>query len=118
MSDRERRIHELTYSCESRTEMCERVIDMEDECERLRERFENVYDECERLRSCLSDAGENARLIMAENARLRELAYVSLNYCANGYCSPEDGCPMNTVDGKGLCGYVRTCRELGIKEDS
>lgn len=52
--------------------------------------------------------------IETENDKLRELAYVSLNYCANGYCSTEDGCPWNKAGG---CVFVKTCRELGIKED-
>ena len=56
------------------------------------------------------------RALIAENAKLRELAYVSLNYCANGMCSMEDCCPLNTLDGKGNCGFIRVCRELGIEE--
>jgi predicted nuclease with TOPRIM domain len=42
------------------------TVDQQDEIERLE-------DENARLRSCLSDDAENARQIMAENAKLREL---------------------------------------------
>lgn len=82
----------------------------------LRNQCNDLMDENERLRSCLTDDADNARAILHESAELRELVFVSLNYCANGMCSAEDPCPMNTHDGKGLCGFVRKCRELGIEE--
>lgn len=120
MSDRARRIHDLTYSCESRTEMCERVVDMEDECKRLRERFENVFDECERLRSCLSDASENAKLIMDENAKLRNLIHI-LCHCMQIHAECDD-CRLNGAKGElafdPLCacdGLHELLREAGIE---
>ena len=70
----------------------------------------------QRIPTLMRDAAIDIRDIETENAKLRELAYVSLNYCANGMCSIEDCCPMNTLDGKGRCGFIRTCRELGIEE--
>jgi hypothetical protein len=51
--------------------------------------------------------------LQGENAKLRELVRISIKYCANGCCSPEDGCPMPTTsDG---CLYVAKARELGIE---
>lgn len=45
-----------------------------------------------RLRSCLSDDAENARVIMGENAKLRELVNVFYHCTTSGYC---DECPVN-----------------------
>lgn len=64
-----------------------RFADLEDENAKLREQGERLFDktlelatenvrlqdENARLRSCLSDDAENARMIMAENEKLREL---------------------------------------------
>ena len=41
--------------------------------ERLKAEKAKLQDENARLRSCLSDDAENARMIMGENAKLREL---------------------------------------------
>ena len=51
----------------------------------LRNDLRRADDENARLRSCLTDDAENARLIMGENARLRELAR-SMFYAVH----PED----------------------------
>lgn len=52
------------------------LIERCDETDRLimdTRRFADLEDENARLRSCLSDDAENARMIMDENAKLREL---------------------------------------------
>lgn len=104
--ERAKRIHGLTYSCESRTEMCERVVDME--------------DECERLRSCLSDASENAKLLMGENAKLRNLIHI-LCHCMQIHAECDD-CRLNGTKGElafdPLCacdGLHELLREAGIE---
>ena len=102
MSDRERRIHELTYSCESRTEMCERVVDME--------------DECERLRSYLSDASESAKLILGENAKLRELCVDMWTCVREGEWDCSD-CPRYARCDDGVSEFKYRMRELGIGVD-
>ena len=51
----------------------------------------------------------------AESAKLRELVRISIVYCANGYCSAEDGCPMPT--GRFVCLYTDKARELGVEVD-
>ena len=50
----------------------DRATEMEGECERLQAENVELQDENARLRSCLSDDAENARMIMAENEKLRE----------------------------------------------
>lgn len=75
---------------------------------------ENVelQDENARLRSCLSDDAENARMIMAENEKLRELVR-ALYMCSEFLC------------GRCKYGHGNTCdfdaenelRELGIEVD-
>ena len=48
--------------------------------------------------------------IDAENAELRELVRITGTYCVNGYCDPDDGCPL-LVDGK--CQLTDRMSELG-----
>ena len=72
-----------------------------------------------RLCSCLSDDAENARMIMAENAKLRELVHV-MAYCMQQY-RDCDGCAANGADGAVTapsgCDWLRECmRELGVVE--
>lgn len=54
--------------------------------------YRHLQDENARLRSCLSDDAENARMIMAENAKLRELVRVFYHCTTSGEC---DECPIN-----------------------
>jgi len=75
------------------------IVDLEQSVKELEE--ENV-----RLRSCLSDDAENARQIMGENAKLRELAK-NLYEC-NGSCE-------RCVELTGRCEYKEQLRELGIE---
>lgn len=54
--------------------------------------------------------------LKAENAKLRELVRISIEYCANGRCGSEDGCPMPTTSvGPYGCLYVDKARELGVE---
>lgn len=69
MTNREKRVHELLYSCESRDEMCERVARMEEECEKLRAE----RDEWHRVAQSKQDIIDHMRDANAENAKLREL---------------------------------------------
>ncbi len=50
------------------------VILTADEVKEVEGHIDQLNAENARLRSCLSDDAENAKLIMAENAKLRELA--------------------------------------------
>lgn len=49
----------------------------------------------------------------AENRQLRELVRVSIEFCANGMCGLEDGCPLNAADGR--CMFDERARELGVQ---
>ena len=82
-----------------------------------------------RLRSCLSDDAETARMIMAENAKLRELAERAwksaerLCQAFDGPCS-DDGvtiakpCPMGERDEECVYGQLqRELREHGVEVD-
>ena len=72
--------------------------------------------------SAFSDIGLAARAVSEnhqlkdENEKLRELVRISIVYCANGYCSAEDGCPMPT--GLFGCLYTDKARELGVEVDA
>ena len=51
----------------------------------------------------------------AENAKLRELVRISIEFCANGMCGLYDGCPLNAADGR--CRFDDRARELGVGFD-
>jgi hypothetical protein len=68
------------------------IEDLRDEAYGLRCDIGRLENENARLRSCLSDDAENARMIMGENARLRDAVRV-LVYC--GGHVDCDGCPLN-----------------------
>lgn len=81
-------------------------------------RLRGLEDENARLRSCLSDDAENARMIMRENAKLRELVRVM------AYCMQQerdcDGCAMNDAAGvvterAGCNGLRDRMRELCVE---
>lgn len=77
--------------------VCANVADLQD-----------AMDENARLRSCLTDDAENARMIMAENAKLRELVRhlrecTRHNVCAA--CEYADD----------VCDFDYDLRELGIE---
>lgn len=55
---------------------------------------------------------EVIRGYVAENAKLRELVRITGTYCVNGYCDPDDGCPL-LVDGK--CQLTDRMSELGVE---
>ena len=84
------------------------------------ERARSLEDENARRRSCLSDDAENARMIMAENAKLRELVRI-MAYCTQGW-RDCDGCRMNGAAGiitapAGCDGLRDRMRELGVEVD-
>lgn len=50
--------------------------------------------------------------LKAENAELRELVRIAINYCDTGTC---DGCPIQGESGS--CPYSDMARELGVEVD-
>lgn len=125
MNDEQRkRVHDITYSTQDREELAERIVKLEDErdlysglvevmdhpdtANQLRAENAKLQEENARLRSCLSDDAENARQIMGENARLRELL---------------DGCAVLLTD-RDFLHWPELCdevlggmRELGVEVD-
>lgn len=102
-----------------------RFADLEDENAKLREQGERLFDktlelatenvrlqdENARLRSCLSDDAENARMIMGENAKLRELVR-ELYHELDAATQYEAGGSRGVV-----CEFADTMRELGVEVD-
>ena len=66
MTSREKRLHSLLYSCESRDEMCERIVDLEDDNSRLRALLIDAYVEFVAVYGDADDAAEYA-------SRMRDL---------------------------------------------
>lgn len=50
-----------------------------------------------------------------ENAKLRELVRIAIEYCVNGYCAEEDECPL--YESRHSCRLHVEARELGIEVD-
>lgn len=94
----------------------------DEQAETIRKYIKTLQDENARLRSCLSDDAENARMIMAENAKLRELAALNWEWahscCGNNCKMQTDGCGYG-IDRE--CNYEREIwermRELGVEVD-
>lgn len=84
------------------------------------EKLRELEDENARLRSCMSDDAENARMIMGENAELRELVADMLHDAMENVCSKSYWCEeksWQTCNDKS-CGsrlYVEMAHKLGIE---
>ena len=50
-----------------------------------------------------------------ENAKLRELVRIAIEYCVNGYCEEEDECPL--YESRHSCRLHAEARELGVEVD-
>lgn len=53
--------------------------------------------------------------LKADNTALRELVRIAIEYCVNGYCSEEDGCPL--YESRTSCKLNAKARDLGIEAD-
>jgi hypothetical protein len=58
----------------------------------------------------LDFAALKASELQAENAKLRELVRISIEYCNSGTC---DECPIQDEDGS--CPYEELARKLGVE---
>lgn len=74
------------------------------------ERLRELEDENARLRSCLSDDAENARMIMGENDRLRELV-------RDWHALATGGADSLTDWNHEQADLERRMRELGVEAD-
>lgn len=50
-----------------------------------------------------------------ENAKLRELVRIAIEYCVNGYCAEEDECPL--YESRHSCRLHAEARDLGVDVD-
>lgn len=63
----------------------------------------------------LRDANRTIRKLLNENAKLRELLRIAIEFCVNGSCAEDYECPM--YESGHSCGLYTEARELGIEED-
>lgn len=75
------------------------------------EKLRELEDENARLRSCMSDDSENARMIIGENAKLRELAKLAVHSACFG-CPHNDKKAWRSCEG---CSIYEKATELGIE---
>ena len=86
------------------------------EIQDLKEKNKQLRKERDFYFQQVTDNGERAHgaidTLNAENAKLRELVRIAINYCDTGTC---DGCPIQGESGS--CPYSDMARELGIEVD-
>lgn len=78
MSDHEKRVHDLLYSTQSRTEMCERVAELEDENEKLRAENKNLIANYEMLSVSYKDSKRVCEHLFTELKRYKSLLRAKL----------------------------------------
>lgn len=78
----------------------------------LRSSNERLRAENAKLRHDLEEANNQAEEVCIENAKLRELVRIGIEYCCNGFCDEEDGCPL--YEGRFSCSLTDKARELGV----
>jgi hypothetical protein len=71
-------------------------------------------DEWRRVAVSKQDIIDHMRDANAENAKLRELVQIAIEYCVNGYCAEEDECPL--YESRHSCRLYAKARELGVVE--
>ena len=101
--------NEYDWMYEFMGRMAERITNDPD-VHNLADYVQKLEDENARLRSCLSDDAENAKAIMGENAKLREL----VRDMWSAFCFVMEGGIMTRDPGNFL---EQRMRELGIEED-
>lgn len=121
---------EFDWISEFQSRMAERICgdadvhNLVDYVGKLERENAKLRDENARLRSCLSDDAENARMIIGENTKLRELAQKMMRFFEDGdWCATcgsakecdaqeqyEEDCLMRGV-------FHDRMRELGIEVD-
>ena len=90
-----------------------RIDELCAENEKLRERLKESDDGRMRQADNLIDKYHKIARLQTENAKLREQLHITGTYCVNGYCEPDDGCPL-LVDRK--CQLTDRMREVGVDE--
>lgn len=118
MTDEQRkRIHAITYSTQDREELAERIVNLEDERDKLknnnnylhemlsesRQANERLYTELKRHKSIFRTRPNAMTALYDENAKLRELVQSLYRFSFDEY---PDGTELNFAD---------RLRELGIE---
>jgi hypothetical protein len=112
---------ELVDGSAHRTELCEQLAmreyeldNLKDENIKLREERDHWHVEQVHAYGNWEDAYRRAAELEAENAKLRELVQIAIEYCVNGYCAEEDECPL--YESRHSCRLYAKARELGVVE--
>lgn len=89
---------------------------------RLSDENAKLRDEVERLRSVVSDGADNAREVLAENAKLREAVATAIKVQAvlcgdadSPYCREECSLHRRESDDCLACDVIGVAQELGIE---
>lgn len=86
---------------------------LESENAKLRERIHELEMEGSDHFYRTAYAEDANRTLEAENAELRELVRIAIEYCVNGYCAEEDECPL--YESRHSCRLCVEARELGVE---
>ena len=70
---------------------------------------DRMVETVERVNDSYLEMLDALEVLEAENAKLRELVRISIDYCNSGTC---DECPIQGEDGS--CPYADMARELGV----
>lgn len=65
------------------------------------------------MRKLVPELCEQNAELHRENAKLRELVRIAIEYCVNGYCAEEDECPL--YESRHSCRLHTEARELGVE---
>ena len=84
------------------------------EIEKLQDENDKLSEQVSSLVGRSFRTADKMSCIEAENAKLRELVRVSIEFCADGMCGIYDNCPLNAADGR--CMFDERARELGVIE--
>lgn len=121
--ENERLRERIKASDDGRMRQADNLIDKCHRIARLQGENAKLREENERLRSVVSDGADNAREVLDENAKLRELASI-LCFCMQVHTQCDD-CKLNGAKGElaydPLCacdGLHEILRELGIEVPS
>ena len=105
-----------------RRTLCDMVAQIEEdkrelqtENAKLREERDHWHVEQVHAYGNWEDAHKRASELELENAKLRELVRIAIEYCVNGYCAEEDECPL--YESRHSCRLHTEARDLGVDVD-
>ena len=117
------KVHEIVYSTDSREELAERIVKLEEENAKLRQERDHWHVEQVHAYGNWEDAHKRASELESENAKLRKIvedmrkAFFTLDIDHCQAC-PRDTingpCTKYLVGGSDECNFEEELRELGI----